>query len=272
MSMMNFEKIDDYLANRLPSEEKAAFEQELNGDPALKEEVTFQQEVIEGVRQARMLEIKQMLNQVPVPSSGWSSGQIAATVISVGVVATSLYFYFQNDEPTLSPDQNPPAVISQPDPSTTAPAAVNEQEETSPAKEEPKSSNTATKPKTVSPVQKPDIQVVDPSDEFKETEEPAETTTHAKSELSLSKMEVTTISANKKYSFNYQFAEGKLLLYGPFDKSLYEILEINGGNHAVFLFYKENYYLLDESQKAITPLEPIRDGSLLQKLKEYRGR
>jgi hypothetical protein len=61
-----------------------------------------------------------------------------------------------------------------------------------------------------------------------------------------------------------------LVLYGKFDKGLYEIIEINGSSHSIFLFYKENYYLLDEKETTITPLTPIRDSQLVKKLKEYR--
>ena len=113
---------------------------------------------------------------------------------------------------------------------------------------------------------------MDPSDEFKEAEEPEDLATPGRSTLSVSKMEVITSPASKKYTFHYEFSESKLHLYGPFDKSLFEILEINGDGHAVFLFYKENYYLLDEDQHTVTPLAPIREGSLLKKLREYQGR
>ncbi len=268
--MTNFENIDDYLANRLTSEQKQAFEQELSGDPALKEEVAFQQQIIKSVQQARVAELKQMLNQVPVTSSGWTSGQIAATAISAGIIATSLYFYFQDNQPTLTPEPTQPEFVIQPEPSKETPAA-EPKDEVTPSKEIQRKEPLTRKDKTVTPVQKPDIQVVDPSEEFKETEEPAEETP-SRSALTISKMEVVTSPTSKKYTFHYEFAEGKLHLYGPFDRSLYEILEINGDGHAVFLFYKENYYLLDETQHSVTPLAPIRDGALLKKLKEYQGR
>lgn len=61
------------------------------------------------------------------------------------------------------------------------------------------------------------------------------------------------------------------MLFGTFDKGLYEILEINSDTHSVFMFYKDNYYLLDEKQAKITLLEPIKDKALVAKLKEYRG-
>ncbi len=270
--MTNFEKIDDYLANRLPAEERAAFEQALEGDPALKSEVAFQEKIVSSVRQARAAELKQMLQQVPVPTGGWSTGQIAAGILAAGVVATSLYFYLSAPKPTPAVETITPEIITpqlpteekQPEtmPETPVTAEKAKKETPAPAKE-----------RTVKPVQKPDLQVVDHAADITDTQ-PSEqpTTTSTRSEISVSKLEVVTLPPDKKYTFHYQFMEGKLRLYGPFDKNLYEILEINGDSHAVFLFYKENYYLLDESQNSITPLAPIRDGQLLKKLREYRSR
>jgi hypothetical protein len=39
-----------------------------------------------------------------------------------------------------------------------------------------------------------------------------------------------------------------------------------------FLYYKENYYLLEEKDFTIRPLTPIADPALLKKLKEYRSK
>ncbi len=271
--MMNFERIDDYLANRLPAEERNAFEQEIAGDPALQDEVAFQEKIVSAVRQARAAELKQMLNNVPV-SSGWSSGKIAAGVVVAGIVATSVYFYLAQEESVMTPDQDVPEAITPSETPEVTPATEPEPEPTTtPATEEPGKKAESPKRKTVTPVQKPDIHVIDPSADLKETSQPTvEPESTGGTTMTVSKMEVVTAPANKKYTFHYQFSEGKLLLYGPFDSSLYEILEINGGSHAVFLFYKENYYLLDEGQDQVTELAPIRDSQLLQKLREYRSR
>lgn len=270
--MTNFEKIDDYLANRLSDSEKVTFENQLEGDPSLKEEFTFQKGVLKGVQQARIAELKQMLNQVPVGSAGLSAGQIAATVISTGVVLFSLYYFLGNDQPqSVEPTAEPELIIAPTEPRNQVPDTSVPVIE-SPTKNEPKDKEEPTREsKASSPVKKPAIHVVDPSDEFKAAEEPTGVTP-LRTPIASSKLEVITDSSDKKHSFHYQFKQGKLQLFGPFENNLYEILEIHGDSHAVFLYYKENYYLLDESQNAITPLAPIRDGKLLQKLKEYRGR
>lgn len=270
--MTNFEKIDDYLANRLPADDHAAFKQAMDNDAALREEVALQEKIIRSVRQARSAELKQMLQQVPIPSGGWGPAQMAAGVIATGVVATSLYFFFRPESVPPAPAEKPgvPEVIVKPE-QAEEPAAKPEAK-TTPAEEPKKKTATPSKPKT-SPVQKPDIQVADPTTELTDTQEPEmPASTTRQPELTVSKLQVVTQAADKKFTFHYQFAEGKLHLFGPFDRNLYEILEINGDSHAVFLFYKENYYLLDEAKKDITPLAPIRDGQLLKKLREYRSR
>lgn len=277
--MDNFELIDDYISNRLNGPDRKSFENQVAGDPALKEEVDFQQKVVEGVRQARAIELKNMLNNVPVSGSSWNGGKIAAAVVSAGLVATSLYFYMKEDVQLVAPGEEVRQEITAPpsqteiEPATpTAEPKIDERTSTGTVqpKEKPK---VLTESKPSTPVRKPDIQVVDPSAELTESKQGATTSvTPTRAEISASKMEVITGLADKKHNFHYQFAQGKLMLFGPFDKSLYEILEIHGDGHAVFLFYKENYYLLDEQQSEITELKYIQDAQLLKKLKEYRGR
>jgi hypothetical protein len=68
------------------------------------------------------------------------------------------------------------------------------------------------------------------------------------------------------------FKENKLLLFGMFEKNLYEILEFIGDdNRTVVLYYKSTYYLLDINKSEPTLLAPIKNKALLRKLKEYRG-
>jgi hypothetical protein len=86
-----------------------------------------------------------------------------------------------------------------------------------------------------------------------------------------SKIEVLVDASNSRYNFHYKFYQGKLQLYGSFNADLYEIIDINTDHHALFLFYKDAYYFLDETNSEVTPLEVIKDEALLKKLKEYRA-
>ncbi|MEQ9412302.1 MAG: hypothetical protein RIF39_00655, partial [Cyclobacteriaceae bacterium] len=88
--------------------------------------------------------------------------------------------------------------------------------------------------------------------------------------ISASSVEVELVNGNKNYSFHYQFKDSRLALYGPFDSSLYEIIELNGTVHSIFLYYNDSYYHLDETEHKIVPLIMIRDTELLGKLEKYR--
>ena len=278
--MSNFELIDDYLSNRLNEQDRTAFEHQLHGDPSLKEDLEFQRQVVEGVRQARAIELKHLLNNVPVSGISWIGGKTAASVIAAGLVAVSLYIYFKEDIQPITPKEAIQQEISEPtadnvvEPVITTVPGPNSNENASASAERLKEKPEVMKEnKASTPVTKPDIQVVDPSSELTEARpESTANVAHDRSDISASKMEVMTGLSDKKHNFHYQFSQGRLMLYGPFDKSLYEILEIHGESHAVFLFYKENYYLLDQRQEEIAELKYIRDTGLIKKLKEYRDR
>jgi len=277
--MSNVELIDDYLTNRLSQQDRNAFEAQMKSDPTLKADVEIQSQIVDGLKKARATELKAMLNKVPVggPTS-ISPLQIAAGVVGTALLVSSIYFYFKPDTTpevsnlitTLedSSKQNEPIEEIQ---------EIQEEKKDTPANEE--KVEEITEQKSVAPVEpkaaaksvtKPDLDVMDPSSELTETTATRGSVESSKPARASSKMEVEVDSSNKKYAFHYQFVSNKMILFGSFDKGLYEILEINGNINSTFLFYKENYYLLDDSKNEITPLEVIRDKTLLQKLKEYR--
>lgn len=285
--MSKIELIDDYLANRLSIGEKASFEMEISTDPSLKADVEFQQQIIEGVRKARATELKQMLNNIPAGVGiqvDFSVARIAAGFIGAGIIAAATYFY-------IRPDAIPSLTSASADLTKKSSEIIAPSKEENVIKEDPKNLQpeetkvpdapleekkaVRKKEPKMTEARKPNIQVLDPSDELTKDNHHAvkeEPVTTGKSDISPSHVDVELDSSSKKYDFHYQFAGNKLMLFGPFDKSLYEVLEINGNSHALFLFYKENYYLLDESESKITRLTPIKDDSLLKKLKEYRNR
>jgi hypothetical protein len=280
--MENFDLIDDYLRGQLSGHEKEAFEKQLQTDPSLQSEVGLQQQLIEGIKNARIAQLKTMLSQVPVTAAmtsgaGISAGQIAAGVITSAIVATGTLFYFQpwkttdkvdvkTEQPTaetVTPNTEPKAEVK-------APEATVENKAPVTIKTKAKKSNKAASPQVQTV--RPNIQVVDPTSEL--TSNPS-TDEKAKIEknigaISDSQIEVEHVDNDKQYGFHYQFSQGKLILYGKFDKALYEIIEVNGSSHSIFLFYKDDYFLLDEKETTITRLTPIRDRELVKKLKEYR--
>lgn len=288
--MSHFELIDDYLSNRLKGAEREAFEKQLNNDPALRSDLDFQKQIVEGIRNARTAELKEMLNQVPVGGTSvpmeFSVVRMAAGVVAAGVVGAAIYFYVTRGE--LPPFDNAAGdlnkktteEIKKDDPARQdeAPAVKDEDKQDKDEKEETKKESlkpAAKKTEEAKPVEKPKLDVTNPSEELDQPSDPKNdepVSSNRRSDISPSTIQVDLDSSSKKYDFHYQFVGSKLMLYGSFDRSLYEILELNGDNHAVFLFYKDAYYLLDQNQTKVTKLEPIKDAALVNKLREYRKR
>ncbi len=283
--MSNFELIDNYLTNRLGDAEKVAFEMQLASDPSLKADVTLQKQILEGVKKARAVELKAMLQKVPVGGSAsfnFPMLRMAAGVVGAGLLIAALSLYFKNGKEVPNMSSSIEDSINKIDPKdfepleepTVAPTQPTENKEKK-ATETIDKTQDHSKKETARPTEepKPKIEALDPSNELIDnTEKTLVTKAESKSSITASHIAVDVDSANKKYSFHYQFSKGKLMLYGSFDKALYEILEINGENHSVFMFYKDNYYLLNEKQSVVTLLEPIKDKALIAKLSEYKAR
>jgi len=284
--MSNFEHIDDYLTNRLNPQAKADFEKQLASDSALQADVEFQKLTIDAIKHARMVELKTMLNNVPVGgefSTGLTAAKIAGGVATVALIGTIAYFSLQHTTEPTPAAKNNEKVTTPVNPHATSPDSISNstsdigplkpvQQETTPVASE----KTVIKKQeqSVTAFKEPKIDVMDLSDEVTSDKKKSDVTTdeNRKPEVTASRIEVSTDASNKKYPFHYQFNNGRLLLYGSFDKGLYEILEINGNSHNVFLFYQENYYLLEEKENTTSPLVAVKDPVLLKKLREYRTR
>lgn len=282
----DFELLDDYLANRLNTDEAVAFEKQVQADPQLMQELNIQKGLIEGLKTARVAELKAMLNNIPVsPVNGGSSALLktGTWVVVAGLIATGLYFFFSQEEKEASSKviaEQPTVVpqVNEADPvATEQPQSDEPQVEEQPAAVLEESEKKKEKTTTVQPATKPKpVEAYDPSAE--ESTEAVKKYEHEQLEIIskafvTSSIEVETDSMHKKYNFHYVFREGKLILYGAFEKHLYEILEFIGDEkRTVVLFYQTNYYLLDINKTTPTKLTPIHDAKLLKKLKEHRSK
>jgi hypothetical protein len=276
--MENFELVEKYAAGQLHGPEKEAFELQMQGDATLQNDVALQKQVIEGIKKARIKELKAMLNHVPVSGvmqHGISAIKIITGTVAVGALVTGAFFYYKSSQkesvaPTV---ENAPLAIEKNTKPDVIPVDPKEDKVSSatsePNKEVRKKPSVTKKQKAV----QPRIEVVDPTDELtKEPSHEQEKLAKQHSTIVTSRIAVDINSSSSKYTFHYQFNQGRLILYGIFNSGLYEILEVNGDTHSIFLYYKDNYYLLNERQSDITPLTPIKDLELIKKLKDYRGR
>jgi hypothetical protein len=272
----DLEMLDDYLANRLGEQERSAFEQKLKSDPELKNEYNLQQEFINGIKKARATELKAMMNQIPVPSATTSATAVGAKagmwVVVAGIIATGLYLYLSEDTNTSVndtdkiPTDQPENTAKEESPEVSTEPSSTEQRPT----DAPKAVKKGGSESNVS--DKPKIDVFDPTEDTDEQTVSSDIRNNELIERQSSSLEVQIDSQNKKYNFHYQFKDGKLVLYGPFEKNLYEIMEFFGDDkRTIFMYYNDAYYLLKENSNKLKPLNPIQDAALLKKLKEYRN-
>jgi hypothetical protein len=89
---------------------------------------------------------------------------------------------------------------------------------------------------------------------------------------STSSREVVVDNNNRKYKFHYQLDGDNLTLYGDFEQHLYTIMEFKSEDkqNVIFMFYKNNYYLLNQSPGNVNRLVPVNDPALLKRLREQR--
>ena len=287
--------MDEYAGNRLNPQDRAAFEQQLESDAELKNELSFQRGVIEGLKTARKAELKTMLNNVPItsiPSEGMSvAAKIGLWVVVAGLATTGLYFYLNQDDDNAEVQ---PAITNEIKEESSENTAVDDsmaaseankpeqQEEQAPAQAQPKAAQKQTAkpatPKASTPaateeqaaVEPSTLDVFDPSQDAESTEEV--TPEEIGPKLSTKSSIAVVTEVDKRYNFHYQFRDNKLFLYGSFEKNFYEIMEFFSNNkRTMFLYYKDNYYLLSDADEKVKPLSAINDAALLKKLREYRG-
>lgn len=78
-----------------------------------------------------------------------------------------------------------------------------------------------------------------------------------------------SIDGTTDKKFHYKYFSNKLFLYGNFDASTYEILELNTyTNKAVYLLYNNKYYKINANQLEVAPLIQITDGKTINDLKK----
>lgn len=287
----DLELLDDYLANRMDETTRAAFEQKINADQELKGELDIQQQMISGIRKARIAELKGMLNNVPVPA-GQTTGvavgtKVALWVAVAGLIATGIYLYVDNDAQeivvpgteTITPETEEAPDSDENKTKENAPTEGAHEDSPVVSSQESSSERKPIAPpkpgkKAVTPDSARKIEVYDPSTELEEnnTDQVNEQLNHSQESLTPS-IAVEIESENKKYNFHYQFKDGKLFLYGPFENDVYEIMEFfNEEKRTLFLYYNEHYYLLKDNSTSLKPLNAIQDADLLNKLKEYRNK
>lgn len=289
------EKLEAYLRNELSESERAEFEQLLQQDPLLQNELTLQQDIIASICTYRKNELKQRLNRIDVRDTGKGNlGTFTTGGLIVGglaIVGMAGLFVMKNSGKEVSHTQLSGSVSQ-----VEVLSDSNEQaiETVGPAKEttsvsareviaahtDKKTDNTTVKVSgevKKAPAKKaPEVQPVLPSDEIseellKEQEIKKEHELVMPETQSYSSVKGSgnglTIVDNKsgKYKLHYKYVDGQLFLYG-LDKP-YNILDLP--NHR-YIYHDGHYYKLNHNQPQIVPMPQVTDSQEVKLIESYK--
>lgn len=290
--------LEDYHAGRLNSAEASSLEKELASNPDLKVESDLQADIISGLKEFRKQELKARLESIPV-TGGWIEfAQQSVLIKSLGgIVVASLIgsgvYYAGTSEMEMLTESDGIEVTA---PEYTSSEYMWELGSEDPSENEP----VLTKPQAIAQVAQPieeaqstiDIKVKNASqagsaNASEGTPEPFVPTFSAPSSVEVASDEtfegedpgqipdaasmnttapVDVKSTQAKGTIKYKYYDGKLFLTGDFDKSPYEILEINRPEgRDIYVYYLGEFYKVGLSDKLIE-LPLVQDQQLIQEL------
>jgi hypothetical protein len=274
--------VSAYFDGEMTKLEGNDFLNNVSKDAELKNEFQFQSEIIEGLKAARVSELKAMLDAVPVGGGGAIAlGKLA--IIGGVLILTGLSYFYISNKDSIQPLTEPKAIedaldelisssnneediaeeFEQLEVQAEQKSVISKTEIIKPNKESIITSPQINKPETIEPHEL----IEENNDEF----DVPESGLIQKNTTTLSAIDIDVDNSKKKYSFHYQLKAGKLFLYGSFDKGLYEILEFNSPEGKIlFLYYKDKYYGLSKNQSEIVPLDEVTEDSLISKLEAAR--
>jgi hypothetical protein len=294
------EKFDNYLKGKLRKDEKLSFEEELRQDPLLRNEVKWQQEIYRSLTDARRTYLKNRLDQIPVNSGAWynfTGMQWAAVISSFFILAGGSYYYFSPSESSSETEQSIVSVdITVPEknqqipfeeiqpvlPSYTENALedesltalsemrnnievsgnINKTEANASQKQETEEEilPSIVRPDVFSPFNEESLGI-----DYSDFEAPDKTLLQ-KPESSVAEVEIETV-LDSEYTFHYQLFNHKLYLYGDFQGIPYKIIALNKDDtKKLFLEFNGHFYTLRQEQEEITPLEIIKDSTMINAL------
>jgi hypothetical protein len=273
---------EEYLKGSLSEQDKILLENKISTDPALKSEMEIQRDIVGVIRNARKSELKSMLASTHV---GWyhmvpAAWKAAASVVILTVTGLSAYF--------LIPGIGDPPSFSNASEEVTSSVIEKKREALEPVNSSPQitdtetaSENSLSKPEAENKTEIQDIAVSEleiPQPVLDDTpgnlgenelikEEAANASPLNPSNDIAGKVVTVSTGKDAKYDFHYSFSEGSLMLYGNFDGTPYEILEVNStGGKKYFLYFNSDYFSLSQNTITISPLVKVTDQNLICEL------
>lgn len=287
--MTNNERIEAYFNNEIPEADKQQLMQDIESDASLKSEFQFQQGVIDGIKDYRKKELISRLDNIQVASTGQSIILKTLGIAGIATVVTiGSYMWINQGEEVIANEEtnNTEQLVAQPEENTEK--VVDSFEDKSLAEENNPN-------KEVESVKEEEIAESDPAKTDKEeiafipdvvvpnVQEPETDSTVSLDEdlsapeaIASSTTELSTrsdvqVKLSKKYEFHYQIKNGGLILYGKFNDSPFEVIELktNQGINS-YLYFKNQFYSLTDKSEDINPLVILTNKELIKELEKRR--
>ena len=259
-----------------------AFEDLLEVNPGLQQELQFQMDVIKGIGEYRKAQLLANLEAVNI-GPAWLTfiqhnpiAQYIGGAIALSLIGGSVYFFADTEQVSQVSQEStgvatvePPLVemvdFDLPEGLVIEAPEELHNHETSMVEEQPVVSAEAATNRVVGftpSVHVPSVEDVEADPDFVPDDLPA-TDIAEKPVNEPIDVELVDTRSNR---IRYRYYAGKLYLYGNFEQDPYEILEINSAEgRTVYLYHQESFYKI-ESSNEILPLEAIRDQRLIQEL------
>jgi hypothetical protein len=294
--MTNNERIEAYFRNELGETEQQHLLQDVKTDKSLNSDFKFQESVTDGIKAFRKKELIAKLDNIQIATTSQSLLLKTIGIVGIATIATiGTYMWLNQDIGTIptQPESNIEELVQEPtegssNNSNSLAASANEDESSEKedlasieenSKEVAKleetitpERNAPTTAETVAPtIVVPEFNEPESGESMTDEEDLSAPDAMSTSSVKLSTRNDVEVKLSKKYTFHYQIVDEALVLYGSFNESPFEVIELktNEGINS-YLYFKENFYSLLTDSKEIRPLYQIENKELINELQKRR--
>jgi len=279
------EIIEHYLRGELSGTELSAFERSMQADPKLRQEVSFQKDILNSIQSFRHQQLKSRLNAIEINTGNGLFSSVyfkfAASIAVVASLVVGTIFWTQSTSNKTTKNTSPAPLEHSSTASVTSEtqsvsASQTNSQQTSSVKQTSASKTSAVKSNTKgaqdissSSVADESIPAIDQTEGINADFEMPDATVGA-GNVSVQNIKVNIVKEN---NLGYRFFNNQLYLHGNFSNSTYELYELNSSpKKQVFLYFENQYYELIQGKTKVTPLVSIKDKSVLDQLNMLRNR
>jgi len=286
--------IDQYFSGEMTGTDRLVFEGRVASDPILGSEFDHQSDIIENLKGHREMELKARMNSIDVSPTIWASLAQSSMMkpviygISSLMVVSASYFYINTEESFETHLEHLQPISEYTELGNLEPVYPNqldyqydgngqildyydeileiEADFIVTDEHQQMQAIDFDVPQVAVAVENNDVH--SPDAVF----EGAKRIENISSPFNVEKINIETVSS-RKYKFHYKMEDNKLFLYGKFNESPYEILEINSTtDKRLFFFYYGDFYRLEKSTRKATPLIKIENRKLINELDVLKSR